>query len=215
MESPDPRPDEMDEGRTKTRVQETEYKHLRKGDHFGGRKSSNRRRTMAAIKVRNKSCVPHLESEGVFVEPITDDNYRRRTCFDLPAFQRMHAHHTLASARRHRRFRNFPELVPRDELDFVLASAYDQSSGLFPEAADVFLQEEATWRRLRNTRDLTPEREEIQGKVAKVDVRSKRTSKRAPSIPYSSVKLMNSSHHSPQTNAGYSRQPSDGNFYQY
>jgi hypothetical protein len=31
----------------------------------------------------------------------------------------------------------------------------------------------------------------------------------------SNVKLMNSSHHSPQTNAGYSRQDSDGNCYQY
>lgn len=31
----------------------------------------------------------------------------------------------------------------------------------------------------------------------------------------SNIKLMNSSHHSPQTNAGYSRQPSDGTVFQY
>lgn len=29
------------------------------------------------------------------------------------------------------------------------------------------------------------------------------------------VKLMNSSHHSPQTNAGYTRQHLDGNVFQY
>lgn len=44
-------------------------------------------------------------------------------------------------------------------------STFDQSSELFPEKLDSYLQPEtqgvSTWRRLRNTRDLTPDREQM------------------------------------------------------
>lgn len=54
--------------------------------------------------------------------------------------------------------------MPKDELDLILTTTFDESSEIFPEKVDTYLQPEtvgiATWRRLRNTRDLTPDREE-------------------------------------------------------
>lgn len=63
------------------------------------------------------------------------------------------------------KFRNyFSNLVPKDELDLVLTTTFDESSEIFPEKVDTYFQPETvgieTWRRLRNTRDLTPDREE-------------------------------------------------------
>lgn len=103
----------------------------------------------------------------------------------------------------------------------------------------------ATWRRLTNSKEVKPDLhavgkkkcEEESGKTSSRynDVSYRRfidcdvfyfdvllfqyhpviiggiTKKKHPSH----VKLMNSSHHSPQTNAGYSRQDTDGNIFQY
>lgn len=48
-------------------------------------------------------------------------------------------------------------------MDFLLASPYNHSLDSFPERGDPCLQAETlgmdTWRRLRNTRDLQPERD--------------------------------------------------------
>ncbi|XP_023015628.1 uncharacterized protein [Leptinotarsa decemlineata] len=191
--------------------------------------------------IRNRGCVPYLDSEGIFLRPISDEKYKKDVrCEAISPFQRMHRHHTLASARRHMLFKNFSNLIPNDQLDFVLSSSYNQSDEIFPDTVDVYLQPESqgihTWRRLRNTRDLTPDREEQAASQNVVtDGESSPTEKKKKSvIPYrynfahkvliggvtekkhpSNIKLMNSSHHSPQTNAGYSRQPSDGNVYQY
>ncbi|CAH1117459.1 unnamed protein product [Phaedon cochleariae] len=193
-------------------------------------------------RIRNRGCIPHLGGEGVFVEPlIRGERSRDAPCGGAPAYRRMHDHHTLASARRFALFKPFGDLIPRDQLDLVLSSSYNQSTEVFPDTEDVFLQPETlgveTWRRLRNTRDLTPEREERAAATGgEEDKSKKKRGKQGGSvvIPYrynfahkvliggvtekkhpSNIKLMNSSHHSPQTNAGYSRQPSDGNVYQY
>ncbi|XP_050297266.1 uncharacterized protein LOC126736774 [Anthonomus grandis grandis] len=199
---------------------------------------------MAAGRIRNRGCVPYLDGEGVFVKPITTVEWTKDSCFDpkMSPFQRMYMHHTLASARRYAHFKNFDNLIPKDELDLILTSTFDQSTEIFPEKVDVYFQPEtegiATWRRLRNTRDLTPDREQMASSLGGAqecaDTQKIGRGKRKSAIPYrynfahklliggitekkhpSSIKLMNSSHHSPQTNAGYSRQPSDGNFYQY
>ncbi|XP_030758708.1 uncharacterized protein LOC115884309 [Sitophilus oryzae] len=202
---------------------------------------------MAAGRIRNRGCVPYLEGEGIFLRPLTTAKTTKNSCYDsaMSPFQRMYRHHTLASARRFAHFKNFDGLIPTDDLDFVLTSTYDHSSEFFPEKLDTYLQPEThginTWRRLRNTRDLTPDREQLAAlersgqKDENASTRQGRSSrKKFVTVPYrynfahklliggvtekkhpSSVKLVNSSHHSPQTNAGYSRQPRDGNFYQY
>ncbi|KAG5894123.1 hypothetical protein JTB14_004061 [Gonioctena quinquepunctata] len=193
-------------------------------------------------RIRNRGCVPYLSSEGTFLRPICKEiSIKDVRCEGVSPFQRMHRHQTLASARRHALFKPLGDLVPTDQLDLVLSSSYNQSDEIFPDTVDVYLQPETigqdTWRRLRNTRDLTPDREEQAAskvEVDDVDTWASERKKKAFVIPYrynfahkvliggvtekkhpSNIKLMNSSHHSPQTNAGYSRQPSDGNVYQY
>ncbi|XP_018571568.1 uncharacterized protein LOC108911184 [Anoplophora glabripennis] len=139
-------------------------------------------------------------------------------------------------------------LIPKDDLDFVLASCYNHSEEIFPDPIDVFLQPDsedlASWRKLRNYRLVSLDPVEDAKKSAEkererelaahdYDMASLDKSKQHV-IPYrynfahkvliggiiekkhpSNIKLMNSSHHSPQTNAGYSRQPSDGTVFQY
>lgn len=63
-----------------------------------------------------------------------------------------------------------------------------------------------TFRRIRNTRDLSPVRAAGHPLVI-----SSLTEKISPH----SIKLMNSGHHTPLTNPGYSRQQGDGNYFRY
>ncbi|CAH1954333.1 unnamed protein product [Acanthoscelides obtectus] len=216
---------------------------------------------MTAKRIRNRGCMPYLQTEGVFerAPPIEVQKAEAILCSSWSPFIRLYRHNTLASARKNFLFKPFSEHAPQDQLDFVLSSTFDQSTEFFPDQLDVYLQREtqdiATWRRLRNTRDLTPDREEqasqaqkagheedaegsawdSKGKPPKKKLSlSKKGTRPIVKLPYrynfaqkllvggiterrhpSNTKLMNSSHHSPQTNAGYSRQPSDGNFYQY
>lgn len=97
-------------------------------------------------------------------------------------------------------------------MDFVLSSQYHHGIELFPEKVDYVLQHETvgtpTFRRIRNTRDLSPERKIPLGHPLQLGGITKKIS------PHN-VKLMNSGHHTPLTNPGYSRQKGDGNFYRY
>ncbi|KAJ8915973.1 hypothetical protein NQ315_016650 [Exocentrus adspersus] len=109
---------------------------------------------------------------------------------------------------------------------------------LQPDTEDI-----ATWRRLKNTRNASLDPVEDAKKLVEMErerelaARELEVGLEKPKelvIPYrynfahkvliggitekkhpSNIKLMNSSHHSPQTNAGYSRQPSDGTVFQY
>lgn len=196
-------------------------------------------------RIRNRECVPYIATEGDFLKPLLVEKAARKNlkCSGSTVFNRLSKYHTLASARRYAYFKPNTHLVPRDALDFVLSSSYSQTHEHFPETVDVYFQPETlginTWRRLRNTRDLTPDREEQataakKGEEDAAPQRSTRNKQKQLTIPFrynvahkvliggvtekkhpSNVKLINSSHHSPQTNGGYSRQPSDGNFYQY
>lgn len=198
-----------------------------------------------ANRIRNRECIPYISTEGEFEKPLVDSEFAKKglPCGGSSVFFRLNRYHTLASARKFSHFKPFPDLIPQDSLDLMLTSTYNQTKDKFPEKVDVHVQPETlgidTWRRLRNTRDLTPDREEQASTVKKsVDRANKRRGIRkkqiAPVLPYrlnyahkvliggitekrhpSNIKLINSSHHSPQTNGGYSRQPSDGNFYQY
>lgn len=197
-----------------------------------------------AHRIRNRECIPYITTEGEFEKPILTDKYAKKNvkCGGSTVFSRLHRYQTLASTRRFARFKNFKNLIPRDYLDLVLSSTYNQTEEEFADKVDIYIQPETlgkdTWRRLRNTRDLTPDREEqaAAAKGADDDNDSKKGKSKQKELvaPFrynfahkvliggiaakkhpSNIKLMNSSHHSPQTNAGYSRQPSDGNSYQY
>lgn len=238
---------------------------------------------MIVSRVRNRGCLPYLETEGEITKPLVQPRMLaagREWHKKLTPYDRMHNHHTLASVRRYAYFRQFSNLVPHDDLDFKLQSPYVHGVDLFPDCIDVVMQAETigtdTWRRLRNTRDIQPEKDAIGAAVAKAagvgpaagggGVGGRRggdgggggagvavgasslfggKAKRAKGLGLeqqkglgkklvkyndyhvlhiggiterrhpSNVKLMNSSHHSPQTNAGYTRQDSDGNAYQY
>ncbi|CAG9863545.1 unnamed protein product, partial [Phyllotreta striolata] len=117
-------------------------------------------------RVRNKCCVPFLSSEGDFLKNIVPPEYtpKELKCELLHVSQRLHAHQTLASTRRFAWFRPHRNLVPKDALDFALTARYCQTDRLWSNNKDIYVQPESldedTWRRLRNTRDLTPDREE-------------------------------------------------------
>ncbi|KAJ8946866.1 hypothetical protein NQ318_006776 [Aromia moschata] len=64
-----------------------------------------------AAHIRNRGCVPFLGSEGVFEKPLTKlkvDDRREDWYAGLSPYQRLHMHHTLASARRYAYFKPFP-----------------------------------------------------------------------------------------------------------
>lgn len=222
-------------------------------------------------RVRNRGCLPYVETEGELTKPLVKARMLaagRNWHNKLTPYDRMHNHHTLASVRRYAHFKPFSNLIPNDDLDFKLQSPYVHGVDIFPDCIDVVMQAETmgidTWRRLRNTRDIQPEKDAIGAAAAKAAGMGQSgghtggggfgagllgeaggagnggaamregggaqvgkkvlkyndyhvvhiggiTERRHPS----NVKLMNSSHHSPQTNAGYTRQDSDGNAYQY
>ncbi|KAI4456092.1 hypothetical protein MML48_8g00020480 [Holotrichia oblita] len=201
-------------------------------------------------RVRNRGCFPYVSTEGQITKPLPTAAHKKAKKEngvwhdDLTVFERLYSYHTLASVRRYAHFKPFTTLIPQDDLDFVLASSYNHNKDVFPDKVDVMLQDETigvdTWRRLRNTRDIKPEKDAISAAaaaafgsaVAPISSEGKDKEGKVKVGKYnedhplyiggvaekrhpSNVKLMNSSHHSPQTNAGYSRQDSDGNVYQY
>lgn len=60
------------------------------------------------MSVRNRNCVPELNAEGVFLKSL---DVPKRDLWShkelLKPYERMHAHHTLASARRFAYFKPF------------------------------------------------------------------------------------------------------------
>lgn len=60
------------------------------------------------MSVRNRGCVPELDHEGEFIKPLDvpkDEVWQHKEL--LKPYERMHAHHTLASARRYAFFQPF------------------------------------------------------------------------------------------------------------
>lgn len=106
------------------------------------------------------------------------------------------------------RFKNFLHRSPKDSLDIVLSSEYNHSDDLFRQKEDVMKQPDATFRRLRNTKDIY-----IKPPVYLSHPLHKSGITERLSIH--SVKLINSGPHSQITNHGFSRQNVDGNFFNY
>ncbi|XP_022916244.1 protein CFAP276 [Onthophagus taurus] len=189
---------------------------------------------MAITRVRNRGPTPFIGSEGELVKPFPKVGKAAiGTAWSegLSCFDRLYGCQTLCSARRYAHFHAFPNLIPKDVLDFRLQSAYNPDEELFSDKVDVVLQKETlnidTWRRLRNTRDIKPERDAISAAAAVAchgkPIAYKKYNESHPVFiggikerrHPSNIKLMNSGHHSPQTNAGYSRHDSDGSAYYY
>jgi Protein of unknown function (DUF3695) len=101
---------------------------------------------------------------------------------------------------------------PRDALDSVLSSEYNQTDDLFRGKEEVYKQPEAndkrTFRRLRNTKDVFIDPPVYLSHPLRKGGITERRSQYG-------VKLINSGPHSQITNHGFSRQSVDGNFFNY
>uniref|UniRef100_A0A1Q3FSS7 Uncharacterized protein n=1 Tax=Culex tarsalis TaxID=7177 RepID=A0A1Q3FSS7_CULTA len=172
-------------------------------------------RNGGAIKrERNEDHIPNIEGEGCYLKELPEPLATHpsvRWSSGLSSNERVFYHQTLSSARRAANFVTVGA-IPRDSLDINLASQYNHSEELFKGKNDVVLQEETlgrgTSRRLRNTRDLSPE------KIIPLKHPLKIGGLQEKASPYT-VKLMNTGPHTPLTNPGYSRQTGDGNFFNY
>uniref|UniRef100_A0A1B0GL18 Uncharacterized protein n=1 Tax=Lutzomyia longipalpis TaxID=7200 RepID=A0A1B0GL18_LUTLO len=104
------------------------------------------------------------------------------------------------------------QCTPKDALDMVLTSRYNHSDHLWHTKSEIHIQPETcgerTFRRLRNSVDSPAPKTERLGHPLCIGGITERIS------PHS-VKLIHSGPHTPLTNPGYSRQTSDGNFFNY
>ncbi|XP_026479750.1 uncharacterized protein LOC113386218 [Ctenocephalides felis] len=182
-------------------------------------------------RVVNNDWRPHIRSEGVWIKELPGPPGCLKPWYKgLPWHERLSNHHTLASIRQCAIF--VPKRVPLDSLDNKMMSNYNHSLELFPDPVDIVLQQDTIsnvaelappcveygdnytnargkpWRRLTNTRELKRERIIALGHPLQIAGLKERMS------PHQ-VKLMNSGHHSPLTNPGYSRQPADGTVFRY
>ena len=119
---------------------------------------------METKRIRNIEYKPYIEEEGEFRKevPVPYGLSKDKFWFDgLKPHTRLFFHQTLNSARRFAGFKHYSK-IPKSSLDFVLSSQYHHADALFPDKCDIVLQHETvgrkTFRRLRNTRDLSPER---------------------------------------------------------
>ncbi|XP_055545891.1 cilia- and flagella-associated protein 276 [Wyeomyia smithii] len=163
---------------------------------------------------RNENHIPNIAGEGCYLKQLpapTNTDACLLWSDGISPNERVFYHQTLCSARRAANFLTLGP-IPRDSLDINLASQYDHSTELFKGKNEVVLQEETlgctTFRRLRNTRDLSPE------KIIPLKHPLHIGGLREKPSP-NSVKLMNIGPHTPLTNPGYSRQTGDGNFFNY
>lgn len=120
---------------------------------------------MAFKQQRNFDYQPFIGDEGEFRTNLPQPPSVEKDSIwyeGLPSHARMHFHQTLSSARRFVGFGAYPNKVPVDSLDLVLQSQYHHGKELFAGKPHIVLQPETmgrrTFRRIRNTRDLTPER---------------------------------------------------------
>lgn len=191
---------------------------------------------MSIKKVRNEHFEPFIDREGFFngtglaKPPSIDEDEKKLWYENLEPHVRLYHHNTLSSTRRHANFYNIRKVLnnlligfvtfkmlnlirsPKDSLDVVLSSEYNQTDNLFYRKQEVYKQPEtndkSTFRRLRNTKDFYIEPPVYLSHPLKTGGLSER-----PSVY--SVKLINSGPHSQITNHGFSRQSVDGNFFNY
>ncbi|XP_059608230.1 uncharacterized protein LOC132256065 [Phlebotomus argentipes] len=162
---------------------------------------------------RNYSHLPDLEREGVFIKSLPQPPEADAKAWKekLPPSKRVFFHQTLSSARHSAVFREFGN-TPRDSLDMVLDSCYNHSDDLWHTKSQTHVQPETcgqtTFRRLRNSVDSPAPKSQPLSHPLCIGGITERIS------PHS-VKLIHSGPHTPLTNPGYSRQTSDGNFFNY
>lgn len=114
-------------------------------------------------RVRNLNYEPYLNSEGRFWKSLPSPPEWKKDQYwfeNLPPNHRLFYHQTLNSARNSVPFQPFP-LYPKDSLDFMLGAVYNHSQDIFNDKTEIAFQHETIrqqQRRLRNTRDLSPQR---------------------------------------------------------
>jgi len=149
-----------------------------------------------------------------------DDDFTGRRdpeaiCYPVPThmaqkqapWQRLSDHHTLSSARRE--VYHFDPAAPRDDLDFVLKSNYNQHQELLKNKNEVVYQPETFTE--EHGRVLKNRKKTEAGVVTSMNhplVISDQKTKESTH----SVKTAIASHHTETTNKGYSRKP-DGGFF--
>uniref|UniRef100_A0A1B0CZZ7 Uncharacterized protein n=2 Tax=Phlebotomus papatasi TaxID=29031 RepID=A0A1B0CZZ7_PHLPP len=162
---------------------------------------------------RNYSYLPDLEREGRFLKnlPQPAEVGEKTWKEKLSPNNRVFYHQTLSSARHCAIFQESGD-TPKDSLDVVLSSRYNHSDDLWHTKAQIYTQPEtcgqATFRRLRNSVDSPAPKSQPLSHPLCIGGLTERIS------PHS-VKLIHSGPHTPLTNPGYSRQTSDGNFFNY
>nr|CAH7756911.1 unnamed protein product [Callosobruchus chinensis] len=172
---------------------------------------------MTTKRIRNRGCMPYLQTEGVFERaPPIEVQKAEAICSSSSPFVRLFRHNTLASARKNFlfkpfRLRNTRDLTPDREEQASQANktenGEDEKVGAGEGKSKPTKKQQLLSKKGIRPVVKLPFRYNFAQKLLVGGI----TERRHPS----NIKLMNSSHHSPQTNAGYSRQPSDGNFYQY
>lgn len=176
---------------------------------------SNSSKIMVKL-IRNIEYHPFIDREGYFEKslPIPPHLTADKFWFEkLLPHERMFYQQTLNSTRRFARFKPFKNSIPENSLDFILDAKYEHERDLFATKMDIVLQNETigkqqSFRRLRNTRDISPEKFIAIGHPLQIGGCKEKLSP-------NSVKLMCSGQHTPLTNPGYSRQKGDGNFFNY
>ncbi|XP_037960971.1 protein C1orf194 homolog [Teleopsis dalmanni] len=173
--------------------------------------------TMMRKYTRFRGLVPEMDEEGTFIKPMPLPIYTSDIAKIKPN-HRLFYHQTLASVRRHYCFKQ-TDWIPRDKLDFEMQSRYNHVREVFPDKVDMVMQKETcsthgdkvgyTYRKMRNTcRRFFMAPSPLQHPLRIGGILYERKDP-------NSVKLMVEGHHSQLTNAGFSRQDSDGTIYSY
>lgn len=114
-------------------------------------------------RVRNLDYAPHLNGEGRFwksLPPPPECKKEQHWFENLSPNHRLFYHQTLNSARNSVAFQPF-DIYAKDSLDFMLGAVYNHSLDIFNDKTEIAYQHETIrqkQRRLRNTRDLSPQR---------------------------------------------------------
>ncbi|KAK6175538.1 hypothetical protein SNE40_013985 [Patella caerulea] len=163
------------------------------------------------MSTRDPYPFPRMQNDDNFygtgvsqVEPYSEPTHVAQTA---DPWNRLNSKHTLCSSRRE--IYHHDPAAPRDSLDFILKTQYDQHAELFKNRNETLLQPETLnldhGRTLKNREVIIPKEPLRMNHPLSVTEQNKRDS-------IHSVKNAIESHHSQQTNKGYSRKP-DGGFF--
>ncbi|XP_014240051.1 uncharacterized protein C1orf194 homolog [Cimex lectularius] len=178
---------------------------------------------MARIEF-NPFPLPLIQFEECWSSPLILEGFEYDWKQSATTSDRLYYHHTLSSIRQHKDLKQ--KCAPKDSLDLVLASVYDQSEDAFRDKFFVMTQPETvglpTYRLLKNKR-LIPAQRPARDLIMDEEIRSRRESDSLlpgttwHGIRQGGVTEKRNVHHiklgiASGNNRGYSRK-NDGTFY--